>query len=153
MASLTPVYFASALLTGAFLLAVVLYLISAREWYQYTPTAVGAGGGAGDVFASTSRFVRSPVTWTVSFLVFAFVLVLGGLAFVGSPLVAFADRGLMVLVLLAAAVLLFVIYLFAGTYYLAKSRGIDDAAASGLGAGLLGLLVVVAIFLKLLLTG
>jgi hypothetical protein len=146
MASLT--YMASAVLMGGLLLAVVVYLLGAREWYHYTPAVAGAG--TGDVFTSTARVVRSPVTWTVSFLVFVAAVVGAGMAFVAAPEVEFVDPGLTSMALTGLAALLLVIYLFGGTVYLAKSRGFGDAAATAFGAGVITLLFIGVVFLKLL---
>jgi hypothetical protein len=149
MASLT--YLASTALMGGLLLAVVVYLLGAREWYHYTPTPAGAGSG--DVFASTARVVRSPVTWTVSFLVFVFAVAGAGMAFVAGPEVEFVDPGLMGAVLSGLAAILLVVYLFGGTVYLAKSRGLSDATATALGTALIALLFIGVIFLRLLIGG
>jgi len=144
-------YLASSLLMGVLLFAVVFFLINSREWYQYTPALVGTADD--DVFSSTARFVQSPVTWTASFLVFVFALLLAGLAFVGSDLVPVSDPAAMGTVLAAIAALLVVVYVFAGAYYLVKSRGLGNAAATGAGAALVALLFLVAVFVNLLFGG
>lgn len=136
---------------GLVVVVLLQWTVSSREWYHYVPTAVpGAVGAEGDVFASTARVVRSPITWTASFLLFAFAAVLGGLAFVGSDLVP-ADPATTGLVMGGLAAVLLVVYLFAGTYYLAKSRGVGDAAATAAGASVIALVLAAVIFARLLL--
>lgn len=144
-------YLASTLLTGVLLVAVVRWMVDSREWYHYTPTAVpGGGGGGGDAFAAVSRVLRSPITWTLSFLVFAFAAVVGGLSFVGSDIVSLGGPATG-LVMGALAVVLLTVYLFVGSYYMARSRGTGEAAATAIGASIVALAVAGAIFLKLLL--
>jgi hypothetical protein len=143
----TP-YLTSAALMGVLLLAVAVWALSARDWYHYRPTVVGGAGG-GDAFAATARFIGSPVTWTVSFLVFVFALLLAALAFVGSETVPLGDVATVGPVMGAVAAVLFAIYLFAGTYYMVKSRGLGNAAATASGSIVVAITIMLVVFVRL----
>lgn len=149
MAALT--YLASTALMLLLLLAVAVAVVRGRHWRGYRPTL----GREGGTFERLEALAGNPVVWVVAFL--AAGLAVGGAAvmFLGGSLVgeatlpasAQAAAGAVVAAVVAIALTL---YLFYGTYQLARSHGLQRAAAVMVGSWALGLLAVVGIAVKLL---
>lgn len=131
---------------GVVLIATVAFL-SSRGWRQYAPSALAASGeGDRSVMA---ELAGNQTVWVLAFL--AAIAVFGGgtvMAVGGGPSAEMA--GTAGLLLLAAAGVVAVGYLFFGTFIAAKGRGLGNAAAAMFGSWVLGLLFIVVLVVKLL---
>lgn len=142
MASST-IYLASMVLMALFLLGIVGAIVG-LDWEAYTPTLRPEGSLLSSVAGNES-------VWVLLFVVAALAVGGGATLFASGgafPAELVATGGIVLAVALAVA---FLFYLFYGTFAAAKSRGFQRAAAVMAGSWVLGLLVVVAIALKLLL--
>lgn len=143
MAAIT--YLASTLLMGLVLLAIVVVVARSRNWRRTSP-----GVEPGDAF---SRLLASPTTWVIVFAVAALGAAAGAVAVVGGAGVEVPGETV-VLALAGTFFLLLAVYLFAGVYASARSKGMGRAPAVGLGSAVIGLLLLGLIVLQLLgLTG
>jgi len=133
------------LLMGLVLLAVILAIGVVRDWER-------SPGSGRDRVASLAGALRSPVVWTVGFVGFALLFMVGAIAFVGGSTVLGIGPGTGELILLGGIGVVMTVFLFTGLYAAAKNRGLKGAQAAGIGSIVLGLLVVVAISLRLLTT-
>jgi hypothetical protein len=133
----------STLLMGGVLLVVVLAIGLVRDWERSPAPERSQAGSVIDVF-------RHPMTWTVGFVVFALLLVIGATAFVGGSNVLGIGQSGGELILLGVFGTAIVGFLFAGLYAAGRNRGLKDAQAAGIGSILLALLLVVIISLQLL---
>lgn len=106
--------------------------------------------GTGTRPSALSRAADSPAAWTAAFVVVA--LAFGGAAvlFVAGGDVPAGLAAAGGAFLLAAAVLVFGLYVFYGTFVSARGRGLKNAQAALLGVWALGSLFVLAVALKLL---
>jgi hypothetical protein len=137
----SSIYLASMALMALFLLVIVGAVVG-RDWKAYTPTLRPEG-------SSMSSLLGNETVWVLLFVVAAIAAGGGATLFVSGD--AFSSSlvstgGIVVVVALALA---FLFYLFYGTYAAAKARGFQRAAAVMAGSWVLGLLVIVAIALKL----
>lgn len=134
------------LLTGAF---VVLLGWGSRDYsLNYSLPDRGTGDEEGPSLAV--RAARSPVAWTVAFVVACVGFAGAALAFVGAvslPAWAQAAAGA---TLAVGTVLAVVFYLFYGTFVSARGHGLANSYAAALGSWAVGLFFVVVIALKLL---
>lgn len=142
MAPLT--YTASTVLTGLVVVLVVV-LTRSREWRSAATTS---GKRGASTVATFTEAARSPLGWTVAFLVVVLGIGGGALAFVTGTLPPAVSRvaGLALVVVAAATM---GGYLFWGVYHAARYRGIKSAQATGTGLWVLGLLLIVAIVVRL----
>lgn len=137
--------FVASFLGGILLVAGVVILLS-RGRFRYTQSL---GRGDDDLSANAARALRTPVVWTVSFVILALltggaaVLAIGG--FNVSAAVARAATAL----LAAVGVAVLVGYLFSGTFVLARSRGLHSAQAAAFGSWAVGLLLLIAVAVSL----
>jgi hypothetical protein len=140
--------FLISVLTGV-VLVVTMAFLSGRGWREYTPASLGGSAGSRDGPA-LADLAGNPTVWVVAFL--AAVGVFGGatVAFVGGAGDAGGVVGAAGLVLLVAAGLVAVGYLFFGTFIAARGRGLGNAAAAALGSWVLGLLFIVVLVVKLM---
>lgn len=138
-------YLASALATGALLLAVWAFVVRMEEWRSYDPAPAA---DASDRSRSAGAD-DSVAAWAAGF--FLLVLVVGG----GSVLlVSDAEFAAAVgdwVALAAAFAALLVGFLLWGTYSSARFRGLESAQAALLSAWVFGSLFVAAIVTKLVL--
>ena len=135
----------STVLMGGVLLVIILAIGVIRDW-ERTPTPEGSQVG------SVVEMLRNPITWTVGFVVFALLLVVGATAFVGGSNVLGLGQAEGELILLGVFGSAIVGFLFVGLYAAGRNRGLKDAQAAGIGSILLALLLVVVISLQLLAT-
>ncbi|WP_049902189.1 hypothetical protein [Halococcus agarilyticus] len=146
MAPLT--YIASTLVTGLIVVGLVAALARSREWRSAaaTPGAVRTGGTS--AVTTLTETARSPLGWTVAFL--ALVLVIGGgtIAFMTGAIPTAVGQALGVALVLVAATVMGG-YLFWGVYHSARYRGIGSAQATGTGLWVLGMVLIVAIVVRL----
>ena len=139
-------YLATALVTGALLLAVWVRVARLADWRRYDPApAEGARGRTRSTDSGDS--VR---TWAAGF--FLLVLVAGGGAVLLVSDAAFAAAIDWVALAVVFAALL-VGFLLWGTYSSARFRGLRSARAALLSAWLFGSLFVAAVAAKLVLAG
>lgn len=149
MAALT--YLASTVLMGLVLLAVAAAVVSGRHWRGYRPTLGGEKGR----FAFLSDLARSTTVWILAFLAAGLLVGGGAVLALGGSLVGTGEippgvqqtGGALVLGLAGVSIFL---YLFYGSYRVARSHGLQRAAAVMVGSWALGLLAVVGVALKLL---
>lgn len=137
-------YLASALVTGAFLVAVWTLVARMENWRSYDPRA-------GESTHGTSDRLNSTAAWTAGF--FVLVLVMGG-----SAVLLVSDAALAASVgswttLAAMFGVLLVGFVLWGTYSSARHHGYHSARAVLLSAWVFGALFVGAITVKLLLAG
>jgi hypothetical protein len=138
-------YLASALVTGALVVAVVLALVWRVEWRGYSPTLeAGPGASSGGVRA----VLESPAAWSVAFLVVTLGSAGGAVLFVQTgataTLAAVARAALGLLFAVVAGYLLF------GTYATARSHGFARSQSAAMGAWIGGMLLIGAIVANLL---
>lgn len=142
---------AQAILLASFLLGVllvvgVIFLLS-RGRYRYSPRFAKREGGP---LSGLHSAVRTPVAWTVAFVLLT--LLAGGatvLAVGGFGVSAGIATGA-VAVLAGVGVVVLVSYVFYGTFVAARSRGLHAAQAAAFGSWAVGLLVLVAVAASLL---
>ncbi|MDS0298958.1 hypothetical protein NDI76_09385 [Halogeometricum sp. S1BR25-6] len=110
-----------------------------------------AGGWTTRTSPSTlSRTADSPAAWTAAFVAVALAFGGAGVLFVAGGDVPAELAAVGGAFLLAAAVLVFGLYVFYGTFVSARGRGLKNAQAALLGVCALGSLFVLAVTLKLL---
>ena len=147
MAPLT--YVASTVLTGLVVVALVVAVARSREWRAAAATPGDVRTGGTSPVTTLAAAAQSPLGWTVAFLVLVLGIGGGALAFVtGAIPSAVSQVAGVALVLVAAAVLGG--YLFWGVYHSARYRGIESAQATGTGLWVLGMLLIVAIVVRLI---
>lgn len=100
--------------------------------------------------SAAARAVDSPAVWTVGFVTAALAFGLAAVAFVGDASVPEWLAAAGGVFLAAAATLVFVCYLFYGTFVSARNRGLKNSQAALLGSWAIGALLLVAITFKLL---
>lgn len=135
------------LLFGVALVAAVVLTGRGRREYS----VAGGWTTRGEARPSAlSRTADSPAVWTAAFV--AVALAFGGAAVLftagGDISTELAAAG--GAFLLVAAVLVFGLYVFYGTFVSARGHGLKDAQAALLGVWALGSLFVLAVVLKLL---
>ena len=140
-------YIASALLTGLFLAGLVAVLARGRQWRSYTGGTIGTPAG-GDAYAVFAEIARTPLAWTVAFLLLVFLVGAGALAFVTGGLPSGVSQGAGV-AMAAVALSVLCVYLFWGVYHSARYRGLKDAQAAAVGLWVFGTLLILAIILQL----
>jgi uncharacterized integral membrane protein len=133
----------STVLMGGVLLVIILAIGLVRDWERSPTPERNQVGSVIEVF-------RNPMTWTVGFVVFALLLVIGATAFVGGSNVLGIGQAEGELILLGVFGTAIVGFLFVGLYTAGRNRGLKDAQAAGIGSILLALLVVAVISLRLL---
>jgi hypothetical protein len=133
----------STLLMGAVLLVIIVGIGFVRDW-ERSP-APGK-----DQAASLVGAVRSPMAWTVGFVLLALLFMVGAVAFVGGSGAIGIDQQAGEVILIGGSVAVMAGFLFAGLYAGARNRGLKGAQAAGIGSIILGLLAIVAISLRLL---
>jgi len=140
-------YLASALVTGATLLAVWALVVRMEDWRHYDPaSAEREEADSADALHATD----SVAAWAAGF--FLLVLVVGGgTVLLVSDAALVAGVGWMSLALAFGALL--VGFLLWGTYSSARFRGLQSAQAALLCAWVFGSLFVGAIVAKLVLAG
>ncbi|MFB6148068.1 MAG: hypothetical protein ABEJ48_00230 [Halobacteriales archaeon] len=147
----------STLLMGAIVLAVAVLIMRLRAW-RASPTPHGGGDGGTGGFSSAVadglvKLARDPMGWTLAFVVT--ILLFGGatLVFAGWVSVPPALQGTLGLLIGGLFGLLFVIYIFAGTYLAARSRGLANSMAVAVGSWVVAMLFLAALALKLVVAG
>lgn len=148
-------YLLSMAVMGFVLLAVAGTAVRGVDWRQYKPeTRPGTGDERGDALSRYGSVLgavaRNPGTWYVAFVVLVFGFVAGALAMVTSPPELGGAVG--VALILASAVVL-CSFLFWGIYASGRYRGLASAQAAMAGAWALGALLIVAIVVKLVVSG
>lgn len=148
---MSAIYLLSTLLMGLLLVAVVVAI--GRTGQRATPSGTagdrsGFAEWSGRTSGETSRIAEvasDPLAWTVSFVLLAFVF-LGGsvLVVTGIAIPAAVETGLLAI---GGAVLLG--YVFFGAYFAVLDRSGQTAAAVGVGAALVGTLMLVGIVVAL----
>jgi hypothetical protein len=133
----------STLLMGAVLLVIIVAIGLIRDW-ERSPAPEK------DQAASLVGALRSPMVWTVGFVVLALLFMFGAVAFVGGSTVLGIGSGTAELLLVGGFGAAMAGFLFAGLYAAARNRGLKGAQAAGIGSIILGLLAVVVISLRLL---
>lgn len=146
-------YIISGLFTGVILVALVTALARARQWRTAPPRLDGAANkrGDGDVAAMVTEIARTPLAWTVGFLVLVFAVGAATFAFVsGAVSTAVAQvAGIGVAVLFVS---ILGAYLFWGVYHSARSRGLPDAQATLAGLWVFGSLLIITVILNLIIS-
>jgi uncharacterized integral membrane protein len=135
----------STVLMGGVLLVVILAIGLVRDWERSPAPEMSQG-------ASVVEVVRSPMTWTLGFVVLAVLIVIGAIGFVGGSNVLGIGRSEAELILLSVFGVAIVGFLFVGLYAAGRNRGLKNAQAAGIGSILLAFLLVVVISLRLLTT-
>ncbi len=133
----------STVLMGGVLLVVMLAIGLVRDWERSPAPKTSQAASVVEVF-------RNPITWTVGFVVFALLIVIGAVGFVGGSNVLGIGRSEGELILLSVFGVAIVGFLFVGLYTAGRNRGLKNAQAAGIGSILLALLLVVVISLRLL---
>ncbi|WP_115865037.1 hypothetical protein [Halorussus litoreus] len=137
-------YLASALVTGALLLAVWALASRLENWRTYEPAP--AAGGRGE-----SGGLGSPATWSAGFVLMVAVVGGGAVLLVSDASLAAGIGGWTTVAGAFGALLLgFALW---GTYSSARSRGVHSAQAALLSAWLFGSLFVLVVAVKLLVSG
>ena len=137
-------YLVSALVTGAFLVAVWTLLGRMENWRSYDPSAGESQRGAPD-------WLNSPAAWTAGFFLLALVVGGGAVLLVSDAGLAASVGSWTALAAMFAALLVgFVLW---GTYSSARHHGYHSARAVLLSAWVFGSLFVGAIAVKLMLAG
>jgi len=136
----------STLLTGFVLLVVFVGIGLMRDWERVP-------GSGEDRTASVVDALRSPMAWTVGFVVLALLFSVAAIAAVGGSSVIGVGQGTGELILLGGFGAVMSGFLFGGLYAMMRNRGLKGAQAAGMGSIVLGLLFVVGIAVKLLLDG
>jgi hypothetical protein len=147
-------YIASALLTGVILVALVTALARARQW-RSSPAGVGrdlGGGTDGGVAAMLTELARTPLAWTVGFLVLAATFGAAAVAFVSGavPTAVAQGAGVAVAIMFVSAL---GAYLLWGVYHSARDRDLSDAQATLLSLWVFGFLFIAAVVLNLIMGG
>jgi hypothetical protein len=147
-------YLASAVVTGAALLAVWTFVVRMEDWRRYdtAPVESARGGRRGRRSGGPRSDAPSDsvAAWAAGF--FLLVLVVGGGAvLLVSDVTLLAGVGWLGLAAAFAAVLLG--FLLWGTYSSARFRGLRSAQAALLSAWVFGSLFVAVIVAKLVLSG
>lgn len=142
MAGLT--YLVSTLVMGVVLVGVWFVVARLRHWERYSLPATDAQA------SRATRAAKTPGTWTVGFLLAAF-LAGGGAILLVSDLGASIALASPVVLLSAVFALLLVGYLLWGVYHAVRVRGLGSAQAALAGVWTLGLLFVGAIAVTLVL--
>lgn len=143
-------YLASAVLTGVFLVVVVGALARSREWRDYAPMQWAGGGGGGSVAGSLLDLARTPLAWTVTFLVLTVIVGAATVALVTGSVPAGVAR-MAGMALAAVAVVVLGAYLAWGVHRTTRSRGFASAQAAAVGVWALGLAVLGAVVVQLVL--
>jgi hypothetical protein len=146
MAPLT--YIASTVLTGLVVVALVVALARSREWRSAAATTGAVRTSRASAVTTITDTARSPLGWTVAFLVLVFGIGGGALAFVTGAIPTAVSQVAGVALMLAAGAVMGG-YLFWGVYHSARYRGIKSAQATGTGLWVLGMLLIVAIVVRL----
>ncbi len=132
--------------TGALVVAVVGYVLTARDWRHHAPTAESRETDYSLEWAEGA--VHSPTVWTLAFVASAGVAGLAAVGFVqeGAPMGEVSGLAMWSTfgVLLAA-------FLFAGTFSAVRGRGYGNAVAAMVGSWALGGALVLGVVVKLLL--
>lgn len=142
MAALT--YAVSTLLMGIFLVAIGVALARGMEWRRYS-----LPGGGDSTSKALRRAARNPIAWTAGFLFLAFGSAAGAVLYVtdsGVSKTVTAGAGMVVAAVIAIALGL---YFFWGVYHSSRYRGLKSAQAAALTGWIFGLVLIVAIVLKL----
>jgi len=146
MASLT--YIASTVVTGLIVVALAVALARGREWRSAAPTPGAVRTGGTSAVTTLTETARSPLGWTVAFLVLALAIGGGTIAFVTGAIPTAVSQALGVALVLVAATVMGG-YLFWGVYHAVRYRGIGSAQATGTGLWVLGMVLIVAIVVRL----
>jgi len=138
-------------LVASFLLGVLIVggavLLLSRSRFRYTPTY---GDDGEDLSSRLAAVARTPVAWTVGFLVLT--LLAGGATVlaVGGFDVASGVSGGATALLAAVGIAVLVGYVFYGTFAAARSRGLHAAQSVAFGSWAVGLVLLVAVAVSLL---
>lgn len=139
-------YLASTLLMGLLGLGVLVLVLRARGWYEYTPQVAYGDLRAGreEPGSALSRYARSTNAWTVAYL----LLVLG---FTAAVLVYLsgAITGLAVVYAVGGIVAL---YLVVGVYVVVRDSGRPNAQAVAATVFTVALLVLAVISARLIMS-
>jgi len=145
---MSTAYLASTALMGVLAVAVVVWMMRGRGWYQYRPTeSTGDWSPALDRTGRLEAMAGRPMTWVVAFAVLVVGFVLGVVAAISGPVESQATAGLAVAV---AGGLVLVGYLLFGVYLSATRRGHPRSLAVAESATVAGVLFLVAVSLQLL---
>jgi len=131
--------------TGALVVAVVGYLLTARDWRE---TPESDGGDDDYSLGWVEDALHSPLAWTLGFVGSAAVAGLAAVSFVGGGAAVGGVPSVLVGATLGALV---AALLFLGTYASIKNRGYGRAVAVMVGSWALGGAMVLGIAVKLLL--
>jgi hypothetical protein len=147
-------YLVTFLLTGAILVALVITFARARQW-RTSSTAISTASGKHvdhDVATRITRIARTPLAWTVGFLVLAVTVGATTVAFVaeGMPTAISRGAGVAIAIVLASALGTYFLW---GIYHSARHRDLSDAQATLVSLWVIGLLFIVAVVLNLVMAG
>ena len=96
---MSTAYLASTALMGVLAVAVVVWMMRGRGWYQYRPTeSTGDWSPALDRTGRLEAMAGRPMTWVVAFAVLVVGFVLGVVAAISGPVESQATAGLAVAV-------------------------------------------------------
>lgn len=134
----------STFLMGLVLLGILLLAGRYRNWRRAPEGRLVSEEPITDVF-------HSPTTWMIVFVAIAFLFTAGAIAVASE--ISLPGVGAQLGMIVGAGVgLVIVAYTVLGTYFSAKARGFKTAQAVGLSSGVLGVLFLVAITIRLLLS-
>jgi hypothetical protein len=147
-------YIVSSLLSGAILIVLVSMLARARQWRTSSTGISSASGKHVDDGVATTliQIARTPLAWTVGFLVLAVTFGAAAVAFVSGavPTAVAQGAGVAVAIMFASAL---GAYLLWGIYHSARHRDLSDAQATLVSLWVFGFLFIAAVILNLVMAG
>lgn len=151
---MSELYLISTLLMG--LLLVTVFMTVAKGGQRATPSGTAGGRSGYAEWAGRSghdsrvvSIASSPLAWTVSFVLLAIVF-LGGAVLLVTDLVPEGAAGLVQTAVMAVGGAVLIGYAFFGAYFAVRERSGMPAAAVGVAAAFLGILLLIAVVLALL---
>ncbi|GAB3034890.1 hypothetical protein [Natronobiforma cellulositropha] len=146
------IYLLSTLLMGVLVIAVAIAIN--RSGQRATPSgdAGGRSGFAewsGRADGSSSRFVtvmNNPTTWWLSFIVLSLVFLAGAILMIeGLPEGAGVDAGVLEMAFLGVGGAVLAGFVFFGSYFAARDRFGQTAAAVGVASVVIGFLLLIGV--------
>lgn len=140
-------YMMSALMMGVVLVALVATLARGRQW-RTPPTGEGGEARAESIAATVAEMARTPLAWTVGFLVLALVFGTATVAFVagGVPSAIAQGVGIAVALLFASVLGTYVLW---GVYHSVRNRDVPNAQAAMVSLWVVGLLLIGVVVVQL----
>lgn len=137
-------YLATTGVMAALAVGVVVLVLRARRWEQYTPRFVPRGVGGGVPTSGLSRLAGQTGTWTAAYILLVLGFMLGAMVYASG-----AVSGMAMLGALGGIIAL---YLVAGVYVAMVEHGRPSAQAAAGSAVATGMLFVLAITVLLVMS-